>query len=60
MAERKKIYYTETRITHKSLEDKIEYENKLNEALKKQGYKGRVEYIAEKYRELLKGEKNEL
>lgn len=55
MAERKKLYYTETRITHKSLEDKIEYETNLSEALKKNGYKGRVEYMAEKYRELIKG-----
>jgi len=49
--------YTETRINHKTKEDKEEYENKFNEALKKQGYSGRVEWFNEKYRELLKGDK---
>ena len=53
MAERKKIYYTETRVNHKTLEDKIEYENKLNEALLKAGYKDRTEFVRGKFRKLL-------
>lgn len=48
--------YTELRIHHKTLEDKQEYEKKLDEALKKQGYKSRTEWLNEKYRELVKGD----
>ena len=44
---------TEIRIFHKSEEEKQEYERKLSEALKLQGYKSRVEWINEKYRELV-------
>lgn len=47
--------YTEIRISHKTIEEKSEYERKLDEELKKQGYKSRTEWINEKYRELIKG-----
>lgn len=47
--------YTEIRIFHKTEEEKVEYERKLDEALRKQGYKSRTEWINEKYRELIKG-----
>jgi hypothetical protein len=57
MAIRKKIIYTETRIIHKTLEDKIEFESKLNEALKNNGYSSRVDYLRDKYRQLMEGEK---
>lgn len=49
--------YTEFRIAHKSIEDKKEYEMKLDEALKAAGYRNRVEWINEKYRELVKSGK---
>lgn len=45
--------YTEIRIAHKTTEDKEEYESKLDEALNQNGYRNRVEWIAEKYRELI-------
>lgn len=46
--------YTEIRIAHKSKEEKEEYEKRLDEALKKKGYKNRTEWLNEKYRELIK------
>jgi metal-responsive CopG/Arc/MetJ family transcriptional regulator len=46
--------YTEFRISHKTLEDKKQYEQKLDDALKNAGYKSRSEWINEKYRELIK------
>lgn len=49
--------YTEFRISHKTLEDKKQYEQKLDDALKKAGYKSRSEWINEKYRELIKLER---
>lgn len=49
---------TEIRITHKSLEDKTEYEKKLDEALKENGYSNRIEFIKEKIRELVNKNKN--
>jgi hypothetical protein len=52
-----KQIYTEFRITHKTQEDKEEYEQKLNEALKQNGYSGKVDWIKEKYRELIKSSK---
>lgn len=45
--------YTEIRISHKTEEEKKEYEKKLDEALKAQGYKSRTEWLNEKYRELI-------
>lgn len=51
------INYTEFRISHKTKEEKQEYELKLDEALKKRGYKSRIEWIKEQYRELLKDDK---
>lgn len=47
--------YTELRISHKTIEEKQEYEKKLDEALKAQGYKSRTEWLNEKYRELIRG-----
>lgn len=44
--------YTELRIQHKSLAEKQEYEQKLDEALKNKGYNSRIEFIQEKIREL--------
>ncbi|MBX4267165.1 hypothetical protein [Clostridium estertheticum] len=44
---------TEIRISHKTIEEKIEYEKQLDESLKRQGYKNRTEWINEKYRELI-------
>jgi hypothetical protein len=46
--------YTEIRISHKTLEEKQEYEEALDKALKKHGYKTRTEFIQEKIRELIK------
>lgn len=48
-----KQIYTEFRITHKNTEDKENFEKKLNEALKESGYGSKVEWIKEKYRELI-------
>ena len=45
--------YTEVRISHKTEEDKQEYERKLDEALKSLGYRNRTEFISEKIRELI-------
>ena len=44
---------TEIRISHKTLEEKVEYERQLDEALKRWGYKNRTEWVNEKYRELI-------
>lgn len=52
-----KSKYTEIRILHKTVEEKKEYESKLNEALKKNGYSGRTEFIREKIRELIRDTK---
>lgn len=49
-------FYTEFRIPHKTVEEKQKFENKLDEVLTYQGYKSRIEWIREKYRELMKGE----
>ena len=46
--------YTELRIPHKSKKDKLEFETKLNKLLRKQGYSSRIEWVREKYRELIK------
>ena len=46
--------YTEIRISHKTIEEKQEYEIALDKALKKHGYKTRTEFIQEKIRELIK------
>ena len=46
--------YTELRIPHKSKKDKIEFETKLNKLLREQGYNSRIEWVREKYRELVK------
>lgn len=49
--------YTEIRISHKTEEEKIEYERNLDEALKEKGYRSRTEWLNEKYRELVKESK---
>lgn len=46
--------HTEIRISHKTIKEKQEYERKLDEALKAQGYKSRTEWLNEKYRELIR------
>jgi metal-responsive CopG/Arc/MetJ family transcriptional regulator len=46
--------YTELRISHKTIEEKQDYERKLDEALKAKGYKDRTEWLKEKYRELIR------
>ena len=46
--------YTELRIPHKSQKEKLEFELKLNEVLREQCYNSRIEWIREKYRELIK------
>ena len=48
-----KAIYTEIRIRHKSKEEKKEFEEKLDKALKEKGYSGRVEWIKELYRGLI-------
>ena len=53
MVDRKKAIYTELRIYHKTLEEKIEYEKALDEALKNKGYGNRIEFVKEKIRELV-------
>ncbi|EKX79939.1 hypothetical protein [Clostridium botulinum] len=53
-AKAKSRIYTEIRIAHKDKEEKEEYEKKLDEALKEQGYKNRAEWLNEKYRDLIK------
>lgn len=47
--------YTEIRISHKTKEEKQEYEKQLDEALKKEGYKNRAEFIKECVRMLKRG-----
>ena len=56
MAERKKAIYTEIRIYHSTVEEKEEYEKKLDEALKKNNFKTRLEFVKEKVRELIRKE----
>ncbi|MCB2294515.1 hypothetical protein LGK95_13455 [Clostridium algoriphilum] len=46
--------YTELRIPHKSQKEKLKFELKLNKVLKEQCYNSRIEWIREKYRELIK------
>jgi len=46
--------YTEIRISHKTIEEKQEYEAALDKALKKHCYKSRTEFVQEKIRELIK------
>lgn len=43
---------TEIRISHKTEEEKIEYESKLDQKLKDSGYKNRNEFIKECIRNL--------
>lgn len=50
--------YTEIRISHKTEEEKQEYERKLSEALKQAGYKSKTEWLNDKYRELLNQNKH--
>lgn len=45
--------FTEIRITHKTMEEKEQYEQKFDEALKENGYSNRVEFLKEKIRELI-------
>ena len=45
--------YTEIRISHKTKEDKLKYEEKLEYKLIEKGYANRTEFIREKIRELL-------
>jgi len=47
-----KQIYTELRISHKSKEEKSEYEAKLDLNLIIKGYANRIEFIREKIREL--------
>ena len=49
--------FTEIRIFHKTKEEKVKYESSLREVLKEQGYKSRVEWFNEKYRELMQKKK---
>ena len=49
-----KQIYTEIRISHKTKEDKSEYENLLDLNLMIKGYANRTEFIREKIRELVK------
>lgn len=49
--------YTEIRLPHKSIEEKKEYENKLDEAIKQNGYSSRAEFVREKIRELIRNTK---
>lgn len=46
-------FYTEIRFTHRSLEENRAYEDKLDGALQSAGYANRVEFIREKFRELI-------
>jgi len=46
--------YTEIRIPHKSKKEKLKFETKLNEMLRQQCYNSRIEWVREKYRELIK------
>jgi len=46
--------YTELRIPHKNQKEKLKFELKLNQVLKEQCYNSRIEWIREKYRELIK------
>lgn len=50
-----KLIYTEIRISHKTQDEKKEYESKLDEALKNRGYKNRNEFFKEKIRDLING-----
>jgi metal-responsive CopG/Arc/MetJ family transcriptional regulator len=43
--------YTEIRIAHESLEIKEAYEKKLDEMIRKLGYKSRAEWLNGMYRE---------
>ena len=45
--------YTEVRIKHNSVKDKIEYEKKLAEALKREGYKNRNEFFRDCVRKIV-------
>lgn len=48
-------FYTEIRISHKTIEEKKEYEEKLNQAIVNKGYKDKNEFVREKIRNLVKG-----
>lgn len=45
--------YTEIRVHHKSLAEKEAYDKKLEEALKKNGYKSKAEWVNDMYRKLV-------
>ena len=46
--------YTEIRISHKSLKDKKDYEEKLDVQLAAKGYTNRSVFVREKIRDLVK------
>jgi metal-responsive CopG/Arc/MetJ family transcriptional regulator len=48
--------YTEFRISHKTAEDKKQFEATLDKALKEKGYRNRIEWLNDMYRKLLEGE----
>lgn len=52
-----KPVYTEIRISHKTKEDKSNYEDIFDLNLMIKGYANRAEFIREKIRELIKGDK---
>lgn len=49
-----KQIYSEFRITHKTKDEKEDFDIKLQNSLKLHGYKTKAEWIKDKYRELLK------
>lgn len=54
---KQKPIYTEIRIKHNTQEDKANFEKCLDEALKEKGYSNRIEWVKEKYRELINSSK---
>jgi hypothetical protein len=53
--ETKRRISTEFRVSHKTVEEKTEYELKLDQKLKEAGYKNRNEFIKECIRHLCNG-----
>ena len=49
--------YTGIRISHKTEEEKIEYEKELDKALKLKGYRNRTEWINSEFRKLIQSSK---
>jgi len=49
------LYYTEIRIVHKTHDDKVKYDEKVDKALEESGYRSRTEFVQEKFRNLIKG-----